>query len=1009
MNRQPSTTTTTFSSALPLSRPNLTFDAPGARHDSTRTATRYEALLRELWRNGKTEETRHSVPAIVTCAHTTLISGERRAAARLYTELARSLEAIGEFDAALTLVSETLSLKEHIDIQTLNEVMRLRARLALDADDIDDALTQIAKVERPIISRSSTMITDHSHGHIRLVRDSSEAGESTREDEGKPTTPTLLLKAEIHLFSQNAPAARLALDEAARQLLKLSTEERDIDETAMLQLLRLLDPQHSAAASKDALGELAETWSEKCASAPVISRINAAAGELDGAHAINTRERDRYILFGREARLHQRSPREQSTQSTPETRAGTPDNLSALTEPSLEEKERIDSELFPITDDDLQQLFHGIPFVQPQLLEETSAPSTTPAVAGASESRTDTTEFVAPGAPSSLQTQDIIESGRIGEGALTFYNILQNIEANQITGTLTLTSELANLRIHFADGQLSHAEHLESVEDDPRAAMKYMLDLADARASMSYTVEKKDTLEAPRSLFNLSSSNWGRLLVITSGASIDEIDPEAPPAQEEEQRPPAFHARAHVEEPALVTSPLDAHLSHILAAKDVTEIGARLHDAALVLGATDPEVEINVLGRQLAFRGDQTTVPDGEPHEPVHKATLINLSPTSRSHITLLVRSATTPTETSLQILSTLSQTARFVAETLPRRGIDPTTLSTELIGVSSSMLDVKEMIHRVATLDGLDGRELEPVLITGESGTGKEVVANLIHSLSGRKDRELVVVNMTAIGSGESGMADSAIFGHKKGSFTGASSERQGKIKQAETSSLFLDEIGEIGLDVQAKLLRVIEYADYVQLGADNSEQANVRFIMATNRDVRDTATFRSDLLFRCTHIQLPPLRTRREDIPLLLKQFGNPLGLEFSEAATAYLCEQDWPGNVRQLRRAVKTLDRDGEGTITTSRAHRAYQQVSPGANSLSGISGAESLPSPILEEEKTVAQMVEAYEATLLRTLYEEEGSISGSLRRSGFLNRATLTSRLKKYNIISGISNSKQSSE
>ena len=228
-----------------------------------------------------------------------------------------------------------------------------------------------------------------------------------------------------------------------------------------------------------------------------------------------------------------------------------------------------------------------------------------------------------------------------------------------------------------------------------------------------------------------------------------------------------------------------------------------------------------------------------------------------------------------------------------------------QLIGDSPAMRRLKQQILKVAPLD-------VPVLLVGESGTGKELVAQAIHQLSPRREEALVMINAAAL---PANLVESELFGYEAGAFTGAERKgRRGKVEQADRSSLFLDELGDMPLEMQVKLLRVLEDGSYDRVGGQGSRTSNFRLISASNRDFQrliDEGRFRLDLFYRVSAvtIQLPPLRERLEDIPALakqaLKRFAVRHGVavrRLSSAAIQLLQQQDWPGNVRQLMHVVE-----------------------------------------------------------------------------------------------------------
>jgi len=203
-------------------------------------------------------------------------------------------------------------------------------------------------------------------------------------------------------------------------------------------------------------------------------------------------------------------------------------------------------------------------------------------------------------------------------------------------------------------------------------------------------------------------------------------------------------------------------------------------------------------------------------------------------------------------------------------------------------------------------------VLITGENGVGKNALAQLIHSQSNRNKGPYVAVNCLAL---PESLIESALFGHVKGAFTDAKAAKKGSFEQAENGTLFLEEIGDITLAAQGKLLKAIEDKQFYRVGGENVFQSNARIISATNHDLEEgiqQRVFREDLFFRLkeVHFEIPPLRDRKEDIPLLLDHYlelfcleQNKKKMRISNAAFGLLLNHDWPGNVRELRNAVRT----------------------------------------------------------------------------------------------------------
>jgi two-component system, NtrC family, response regulator AtoC len=228
------------------------------------------------------------------------------------------------------------------------------------------------------------------------------------------------------------------------------------------------------------------------------------------------------------------------------------------------------------------------------------------------------------------------------------------------------------------------------------------------------------------------------------------------------------------------------------------------------------------------------------------------------------------------------------------------------LVGIGALMIDLKAEVDRVAKSDA-------KVLITGETGTGKELVAQAVHTGSARADQPFVAVNCAGLSET---LLETELFGHVKGSFTGAYRDKLGKLELAHRGTMFLDEIGEMTLRMQGLLLRFLETGELQKVGADRVVgRVNVRVIAATNRNLRDMitqSTFREDLFYRLNviHLTVPPLRERRDDIPALAKHFlGHFAGpgsvpREISPEAMRLLTEYHWPGNVRELENVVERI---------------------------------------------------------------------------------------------------------
>ncbi len=309
-----------------------------------------------------------------------------------------------------------------------------------------------------------------------------------------------------------------------------------------------------------------------------------------------------------------------------------------------------------------------------------------------------------------------------------------------------------------------------------------------------------------------------------------------------------------------------------------------------------------------------------------------------------------------------------------------------DIIGRSEAMSRVLETVSQVAPSEAT-------VLITGESGTGKEMIAGAVHFNSPRKDGPFVKINCAAI---TESLLESELFGHEKGAFTGAHRTKDGRFRQAQHGSLFLDEISEMSMAMQAKLLRVIQERELTRVGGEEVVRVDVRIIAATNKDLLEeigAGRFREDLYYRLNvvTIHMPPLRDRREDIPLLaqhfLEEFAGRNRKEIkglTPQAMDSLLRYDWPGNVRELMNVM-------ERAVVLSRSEYLEQADLPMAGGAEGPSGSH----PSREDEPTPRLSLEEVErAAVLKTMEETAGNKSEAARRLG-ITRKTLHKKLKKY--------------
>lgn len=332
--------------------------------------------------------------------------------------------------------------------------------------------------------------------------------------------------------------------------------------------------------------------------------------------------------------------------------------------------------------------------------------------------------------------------------------------------------------------------------------------------------------------------------------------------------------------------------------------------------------------------------------------------------------------------------------------------LSASMIGTSAPMRELFGLITKVAGSNAT-------VLIQGESGTGKELAARAIHQLSARNNKKFIPVNCAAI---PDDLLESELFGHVKGSFTGAYANRAGRFEMADKGTLFLDEIGDMKANLQVKLLRVLQNREFEPVGASKSQSVDVRIIAATNKNLEDLVAsrdFREDLYYRLSviPITIPPLRERREDIPLLIHTFltrfnsdRSPALKGFSQDALNILCGYDWPGNVRELENLVERLViLKGSGFITPDDLPEKYlsgkqsppDQIAP--RSTASSSDRREAWDQLPEGGICINSAVDEFENRLIMQALARTGGNKKEAALLLNLKRTTLIEKLKKKHL------------
>jgi transcriptional regulator with GAF, ATPase, and Fis domain len=322
--------------------------------------------------------------------------------------------------------------------------------------------------------------------------------------------------------------------------------------------------------------------------------------------------------------------------------------------------------------------------------------------------------------------------------------------------------------------------------------------------------------------------------------------------------------------------------------------------------------------------------------------------------------------------------------------------------GDNPRLLDALETAEKAAPTD-------LPVLIDGESGTGKELMAKVVHANGTRADKPYISVNCGAI---PESLIESELFGHKRGAFTGAATDRKGKFESAHKGTIFLDEIGELPLQGQVKLLRVLQSHEIQRVGSDETISVDARIVAATNKNLRkliEVGQFREDLFYRLSviHVSLPPLRERRDEIPLLLAYYGDEAAetlkrrpVALSPRLRAFLLEYAYPGNIRELRNLMYRLSCLAGDSADLAQLPEDIRPATPAPvriDTPGALCAAPDVPPASLAEAKRLASD-EAERACLERGLKDVGGTVA-ELARRWDMNRSHLQILLKKHGLHS----------
>jgi PAS domain S-box-containing protein len=501
------------------------------------------------------------------------------------------------------------------------------------------------------------------------------------------------------------------------------------------------------------------------------------------------------------------------------------------------------------------------------------------------------------------------------------------------------------------------------IPEEPRVLALFNIFAARATAEMRRLRAEKQVREREEKLRGLFDSAMDAVIEFDQNLKVTRMNPAA------EQ---TFHCEAQ--------QVMGEDFSRLISEQSQKKLSTLIHE----LGAGTPG------RRSLWIPGGLQALPIGGKEFPA-EATLSRFEIERQSFYSLILRNINERLEADRKIHSLAAEADYLREEIKSLCGFD------EILGQSEALKRVLEDVEQVAVTD-------TTVLVLGETGTGKELIARAIHGASRRHDKPLITINCAAI---PAALMESEFFGHEKGAFTGATQKRQGRFELADRGTIFLDEIGELSLDLQAKILRVLQEGEFAPVGSSQTKKVDVRVIAATNRDLNQTVrdgSFREDLYYRLNvfPIEVPPLRKRSNDIILLASAFAakfsqrlgrkiEPLSDEYKRRLMAY----SWPGNVRELQNVI-------ERAVITARDGRLnLDRALPDA-------GGQTIPERRPAEQTTpeasnrilrIRDLQQLERQNILRALESTAWRVAGKDGAAALLgmNPSTLNSRIRALRI------------
>jgi DNA-binding NtrC family response regulator/tetratricopeptide (TPR) repeat protein len=919
--------------------------------------------IADVLRVGEIERCQERVRQLIGALDNTALGVEKRV--EYLSIIADFFRQAGKLRRSEEYILKALNIPAYVHWKTFAVAQRLHVKLKLDQGDLDAALASYLEIEHHVFDRSADR--EETQQGNRTIYRRKESPVLISGDGSYVTAPTFLVGVEVFLARGELQQARAAVQSALSRP-KDELKNDDLEMTKLLQALLAMLSEATMVPGKEMIESLHAGWQiDESVNVALLSRSRILLGEWVEGDAppkgLNLYEAQRWQEFSKLA--HPSSLLHSNDSKSSENLQLPTDILGQAQAPISKETETLNDSVqaLPLKLDNALAHLAEMP-LEPSLAEEEI--ETLLSSSGICVVETYTTKENSP----------IHPEGSCLSVSLKFCDI------NDIIDLLDKNQSSCSLKLNWSPSAVEQAIESGSIDHIEGAPLSGVLCFAGGRIVHSYLgvsgdeIEPEKSMEALTYIFRIALAaasdvtvvvesergNWPTTIRASSNTSLlldlfqgyDEAQAGIEVEEDLNISLPDFSESGMTGFSTIsALQHFEPALDDVIRASELQKLFELSSDMTLFCQAV---IEACRAARLEIYFYENLI------HETGRLTEEIDWLPVRATgdNFTLLVYVEQVNVERAQALLIAahscyLSMPSRRTAETWRQaEGIHK-----DLVSASEAMGSLLNRARKLASFDGR-GRQTYHVVITGETGVGKTQIARFIHECSSRHDQPFVAENMATI-SPDQWVA--TVFGARRGSYTGAEKDRKGLVEAAAGGTFFLDEIGEMSLENQAKLLTLLETGVYRRMGSEETVKADVRFILATNRDIRDTERFRNDLSFRCHELFIPPLRERREDIRPIANFYASKEKVQLSESALVWLEHQMWPGNIRQLQRVIQTaaIQIESGATLTSIELSQAIS-----------FGDRIEVPPAILLPGETLKHAVSRYEKDLVLQALKEAGN-------------------------------------